>query len=432
MSSTTEESKEQKLSAQSELRLDVDTGKTAFVKLIEGTAEVFGTELAKEKEYEFSDQSVGVFTWHGCTLSIRGESHSYVSSETPMVHYANLHAVFDEQRKQALKNETAGPKIIIVGPTDAGKSTLSRILLNYCSRRGYQPTFVDLDVGQGSISVPGAIAAAPLFRPLDVSSGFGDLSSPMALFYGDNTPGSNPKLYRQKVDQLAEIIENRFKQQKEANAAGMIINTCGWTDGVGYELILHCIGSLHADHVIVVGDERLFNDISQSVKSINNDNNDKEKNDSHNTVPNVVYAPRSGGVKQRSTNLRRTARSSKIREYFYGSDGSLAPHSTTLRDVQFCRVGGGPQAPSSALPIGAERKLDPAALTECDATPDMLNSIGAVSFATEFDQVATSPVAGFVHIQNVNEENGKVKVLTPCAGPLPGRFIIVGDIKWIE
>lgn len=33
MSSTTEESKEQKLSAQSELRLDVDTGKTAFVKV---------------------------------------------------------------------------------------------------------------------------------------------------------------------------------------------------------------------------------------------------------------------------------------------------------------------------------------------------------------------------------------------------------------
>lgn len=28
-----------------------------------------------------------------------------------MVHYANLHAVFDEQRKQAMKNETAGPKV---------------------------------------------------------------------------------------------------------------------------------------------------------------------------------------------------------------------------------------------------------------------------------------------------------------------------------
>jgi len=30
------------------------------------------------------------------------------------------------------------------------------------------------------------------------------------------------------------------------------------------------------------------------------------------------------------------------------------------------------------LPIGAERKLDPAALTECDATPDMLNSVRVI------------------------------------------------------
>jgi hypothetical protein len=57
-----------------------------------------------------------------------------------------------------------------------------------------------------------------------------------------------------------------------ANASGLIINTCGWTgmlfslrllqyfcddethfyvDGLGYELMLHCIGSFKADHVIV-------------------------------------------------------------------------------------------------------------------------------------------------------------------------------------
>jgi hypothetical protein len=35
----------------------------------------------------------------------------------------------------------------------------------------------------------------------------------------------------------------------------------------------------------------------------------------------------------------------------------------------------GPQAPSSALPIGAERKVDPAALVECEPSPTMLNNV---------------------------------------------------------
>jgi polynucleotide 5'-kinase involved in rRNA processing len=33
---------------------------------------------------------------------------------------------------------------------------------------GHQPIFVDLDIGQGSITIPGMIAAAPIDRPIDV------------------------------------------------------------------------------------------------------------------------------------------------------------------------------------------------------------------------------------------------------------------------
>ncbi len=35
----------------------------------------------------------------------------------------------------------------IVGPVDAGKSTLGKILLNYAVRAGWAPTAVDLDIG---------------------------------------------------------------------------------------------------------------------------------------------------------------------------------------------------------------------------------------------------------------------------------------------
>lgn len=39
-------------------------------------------------------------------------------------------------------------QVLVVGPTDVGKSSVCKILLNYAVRMGRQPCFIDLDVGQ--------------------------------------------------------------------------------------------------------------------------------------------------------------------------------------------------------------------------------------------------------------------------------------------
>lgn len=73
--------------------------------------------------------------------------------------YLNCHACLEQLRIKA-EGETEvkrGPITMVVGPADVGKSTVSRILLNYAVRMGRAPIFVDLDVGQGQISVPGSI-----------------------------------------------------------------------------------------------------------------------------------------------------------------------------------------------------------------------------------------------------------------------------------
>ena len=56
---------------------------------------------------------------------------------------------------------------MIVGPTDVGKSTLCRLLLNYAVRVGRRPTFVDIDVGQVKLK---RVVADQLRTP-DSSSG---------------------------------------------------------------------------------------------------------------------------------------------------------------------------------------------------------------------------------------------------------------------
>jgi len=71
--------------------------------------------------------------------------------------YLNVHAALEELRKKSEIDNKKGPVTMVVGPTDVGKSTLCRMLLNYAVRASRRPIFVDLDVGQGQISVPGTI-----------------------------------------------------------------------------------------------------------------------------------------------------------------------------------------------------------------------------------------------------------------------------------
>lgn len=71
--------------------------------------------------------------------------------------YLNVHAALEQQRVAAEQESTRGPVTMVVGPGDVGKSTLTRVLLNYAVRMGRRPIYVDLDVGQGHISVPGTI-----------------------------------------------------------------------------------------------------------------------------------------------------------------------------------------------------------------------------------------------------------------------------------
>ena len=71
--------------------------------------------------------------------------------------YLNVHAALEQDRRKAETENKRGPIALVVGPMDVGKSTFCRLLLNYAVRMGRRPIFVDLDVGQGQISVPGTI-----------------------------------------------------------------------------------------------------------------------------------------------------------------------------------------------------------------------------------------------------------------------------------
>ena len=91
--------------------------------------------------------------------------------------------------------------------------------------------------------MPGCIAATPIERPIEVEEGY-PLDMPLVFFYGHASPSDNPDLYRFLVDRLASILQKRTESNPKAAASGLIINTFGWVDGLGYDLQVHAISSL--------------------------------------------------------------------------------------------------------------------------------------------------------------------------------------------
>ncbi|KAJ4439451.1 protein CLP1 homolog [Periplaneta americana] len=409
-----------KLEPDCELRFEVESkNEKVTLELKSGMAEVFGTELVKGKSYVFTTGAkIAVFTWQGCVIELRGKTDvSYVAKETPVVMYLNAHAALEQLRKKAETDNNRGPVTMVVGPMDVGKSTLCRLLLNYAVRMGRRPIFVDLDVGQGQISVPGTIGALLVERPAAVEEGFSQ-QAPLVYHYGHKSPSTNLALYNMLVSRLAEVISERMQANRKANASGAIINTCGWVKGDGYKQLTHVAQAFEVDIILVLDQERLYNELVRDMP----------------TFVKVVFLPKNGGVVERSQSARAEARDARVREYFYGLRTPLYPHSFDVRfsDAKIYKIGA-PALPDSCMPLGMKAEDNLTKLVAVTPGPNLLHHILAVSFAASVEEeVIQSNVAGFVCVTNVDMERQSMTVLSPQPRPLPKTLLLLSDIQFMD
>lgn len=166
------------LKANNELRCEIHSQEVLAVSVIEGSAEIFGAELALNKEYCFRGRNFSIFTWYGCKISYElshiitsgvGQNTSnkyisaiYTSDDTPMLSYVNTHIQLEARRDIALANKLKGPRVLIMGPRDHGKTAMAQIFANYSLRLDRKPILVDLNVDHGLCSLPGCVTAIPL------------------------------------------------------------------------------------------------------------------------------------------------------------------------------------------------------------------------------------------------------------------------------
>ncbi|KAJ3126799.1 hypothetical protein HK098_007092 [Nowakowskiella sp. JEL0407] len=486
-----EEYQEWKLEPNHEFRFEVHTKNTVSLKLKTGRAEIFGTELAQETVYKFTGTKTCVFTYHGCTILISGPcTSSYVATETPMMTYLNTHIALEQLREDASYNANlrkqkklmdqagggagmqgiqldngdgneTGPVVLILGASDTGKTSLSKILLNYATKHDRRILFVDLDTNSGSVTVPGTLSATVFTKPLDAEEELGfspvtTTTTPLVYYYGYSSPTDKPRLYTSLTKKLASVVKKKMDSDEEVKFAGMIIDTPSqFVEPAGYDLLMNAIEEFKGHYylflklqnvsmfffpllvtaIFVLSNERLYSDLSRKFAS---------------SSISILKLAKSGGVVDRDKPTKRQEQMRKIKEYFYGSGKyELSPYSNivSFNDMLIRQVGEGlllflsflaffmimvkgSLAPSSALPIGMENKIQEQRMIKVAPSSILLHSVLAVSNAPvptkpkedddkkqwseeETNLLLDSNIAGFVYVSDVDENKGKLTLLTP-------------------
>ena len=187
----------------------------------------------------------------------------------------------------------------------------------------------------------------------------------------------------------------------------------------------------------VIGNERLHSELQKKLAATN---------------PNldILKLPKSGGLVLKDAAFRRYQMMKGIKSYFYGPqmEYSAFPVIVPFKDLHIRRIGEGPVAPSSALPLGATRKVDESRIVRVELLQSaslapntvfvqpksLLNSILAISQAEIADEssIAEKPVAGFVLVTAVDEIKNKITFLSPVPGRLPFSYLLLGTIKYLE
>mmetsp|Transcript_23444 Transcript_23444/g.32872 ORF Transcript_23444/g.32872 Transcript_23444/m.32872 type:complete len:462 (+) Transcript_23444:222-1607(+) len=441
------------LEAETELRLEVSHGASAEckIRLVKGSCELWGAEMALNRDYLLlGGTKLALFTWHGCVVDVDCDSLeiSYTSDETNAnVAYVNTHAQLEALRDEALAASGDGPRVLIVGPPESGKSSLARVLTAYAVKLGRSPLWVDLDPADNALSVPGTLVATPMTAAGVSVESFGCSSipaetAPLVLWYG-SAALENLDLFKAQVSALGRKIDQRLSTDVDAKASGIIVNTNGWIQDDGYQLLLHTAQSLRISIVLIMGHDRLYSMFTNHFKK-------QSQADPAAVAPKIIKLPRSGGVVSRDSTFRRQSRSLAMKRYFYGEtrivNGNRIPQLTpfllkvAFADIRLYRLSSVALS-ASLLPVAAKQSTDPVQLNEVKISEQLKHSLLAVCHphAVQAYEESGRPsdlyesgIAGFVTVDNILMDSDMLHLLSPCAGSMPSHTLLVGDITWME
>jgi polynucleotide 5'-hydroxyl-kinase GRC3/NOL9 len=334
----------------------------ASLVLVQGEAEILGAPVEREekllvreeKQIPVEAMTDSVFQ---VSLGETGSCKEIDGTSIPSSWKALVEAVL----------ERSCPTVLVIGPTDSGKSTLCTYLANMLSDKHPSISVIDADVGQSDIGPPATIG---LGQTTGYLFSLADLDPVSLFFVGHTSPTS---VEEKVISGIRKLMERRPSNDP------LIINTDGW----------------------VAGDEacafkaKMVSEISPDiVATIQADNSLSSIVNAARTTSIVVQSPTT--VRKRNRDERRRLRELSYRKHLTDS---------ITRNISFNEV----RLKGVAMRNGRLR-----------AAPQRLHSL--VGFLSDDDFLLDIGI-----LRSVEQREGMLRILTPFKGIV--RTIEFGAVK---
>ncbi|KAK7025270.1 polynucleotide 5'-hydroxyl-kinase GRC3, partial [Favolaschia claudopus] len=162
---------------------------------------------------------------------------------------------------------------LVKGHKNSGKSTFARTLLNRLLCRYRRVAFLECDLGQSEFTPGGMVALNVIERPV-FGPPFTHPTLPnFAHYLGATSPRSSPSHYLASIQSLLETYQLEVQSAADnngdsriSNVIPLVVNTMGWTKGLGADLTLKIEDLVQPTDIFEV-EAPLFETFSSSEQS---------------------------------------------------------------------------------------------------------------------------------------------------------------------
>ncbi len=247
---------------------------------IKGECNILGVKCKNECIGWESSRVIPVEKNNNSTLSIiRGRNWNHHNPETNEHHKNFGISIWKDLVRNVLKQEKK--RIIIIGPSNSGKSTLSLYMANVFISHGLRPLLIDADVGQGDLAPPTCLGAAVMnFPEVDLWK----VKTNFTTFIG----GIQPVGYESKIiSNISRQLDTSLKHDLS------IINTDGYIKGNGLIHKIDLLKKIQPDCIIYLGGPNMDRNLMELFSHLPT-----------NLKMNFMYGERQGVVNNRSLTER--------------------------------------------------------------------------------------------------------------------------------